>query len=205
MSIAEQLKASPLFKGVELADCEALVQAMHPQSYPAGTVLFGKDSAGDSVYIIVSGRIEIYTQDDQGRKLTIRHYGPSQLFGEFSLLDQKPRSASAAAIAPSEVLILHRDDFLVFLQERPIVGLTMMQTLVERVRYTTTYLQRVMDAAERLSAGEMEQAAQGFADSPNESEIQQLISTFLDMLQSVQARQASLKKEADTHPKSSGP
>ncbi len=198
MNVAEQLEQSPLFKGVPLADREALVSVMHRQSCPLGTILFERESVGNSVYIILSGRIRIYTydgHDEDSREFTIRHYGQSQLFGEFSMLDQKPRSASAAAAEDSEVLVLHRDDFLAFLQERPFVGLSMMQNLVERVRYTTTYLQRVMDATQRLSQGEYDQIAQDFLTSGSDSEIEKLLDAFVQMVRSVQSREETLKHE----------
>jgi signal-transduction protein with cAMP-binding, CBS, and nucleotidyltransferase domain len=126
MDIAEQLTGSPLFRGVDRADREALIKVMRSQSYPKGAVLFHKGDAGDSMYIILSGRVRIFTHDAQGNEITIRHL--SEMFGEFSMLDQKPRSASASAAADLEVLVLHRDDFNAFLRERPLVGLSMMRT-----------------------------------------------------------------------------
>jgi CRP-like cAMP-binding protein len=196
-NIAEQLEGSPLFRGVDLADREALVQVMRHQSYTQDQTLFEKDSAGDSVYIILSGRIRIYTQDEQGREFTIRHLEPPNTFGEFSMLDQKPRSAAAAAAEQSEVLILHRDDFLAFLKERPLVGLSMMRNLVERVRYTTMYLQRVMEATQQLTQGNFDQAVEDIPGSETGAEIQSLIETFVDMVRSVQAREQQLKRTQD--------
>jgi CRP-like cAMP-binding protein len=193
MDLAEQLAGSPLFKGVDRADREALITAMHRQSHPKGTVLFNKGDAGDSMYIILSGRVRIYTHDDQGNEITIRHL--SEMFGEFSMLDQKPRSASASAADDLEVLVLHRDDFNTFLRERPLVGLSMMRNLVERVRYTTSYLQHVLDATEQISQGNFEQAIQTVPESGTDAEIQGLVQAFLHMVRGVQAREETLKRE----------
>jgi CRP/FNR family cyclic AMP-dependent transcriptional regulator len=191
MDIAEQLAGSPLFKGVDRADREALIHRMRRQSYPKGAVLFDKGDTGDSMYIILSGRVRIYTRDAQNNEITIRHL--SEMFGEFSMLDQKPRSAAAAAADDLEVLVLHRDDFNAFLHERPLVGLSMMRNLVERVRYTTTYLQRVLDATEQLSQGNYE-TVQVVADSGTDAEIQGLIGAFVQMVSGVQAREKTLKQ-----------
>lgn len=196
--IAEKLQDSALFRGVELADRIALIQAMPQQSYPQGAVLFEKGSRDDSVYIILSGRVRIYTQDDHGTELTIRHYGPTQMFGEFSMLDQRPRSASAAAVEPLEVLVLNRQNFLAFLHERPLVGLAMMRNLVERVRYTTTYLQNVMDAVQKITMGEYDQAVQEIPASGADAEIQPLIDSFVQMARSVQQREQTLRQRAGT-------
>ncbi|MBN1680886.1 MAG: cyclic nucleotide-binding domain-containing protein [Anaerolineae bacterium] len=200
--IAEQLHASPLFKGVELADREALVHVMRRESYADGDVLFHKGAPGDSMYIILSGRIRIFTTDADGRAFTIRHL--DQMFGEFSMLDGQSRSASAAAAGALDVLVLHRDDFTAFLQQRPLVGLSMMQNLVERVRYTTTYLQKVMDAMHNIAEGNYEQAIQdtaageGETFSGTDAEIQALVETFVQMMRNVQAREEELKQAIDT-------
>jgi CRP-like cAMP-binding protein len=195
MSIAEQLQTATLFKGVSLSDLEALVHLMRRQSFPEGAVLFEKESIGDSVYIILSGHIRIYTQDAEGHELTIRHYGPTQIFGEFSVIDQRPRSASAAAADPLEVLILHRDDFLAFLKERPLMGLAMMRGLAERLRYTTTYLETVIDSVQRLSRGEYDPTVEQIAVSETDAEIQDLIGSFLQMVRALQEREAALKQQ----------
>ena len=197
--IAENLRESPLFKGVETGDQIALIGLMKHKSYRAGDVLFEKDTPGDALYIILSGRVAIYTAKVQGQELssslTIRTYGARQLFGEFSMIDGKPRSASAAATEPLEVLALYRDDFLIFLKERPVVGLGIMRNLVERVRYTTTFLQRVMDATEQLTQGNYEQAEQQVSESDTNEQIRGLIEAFVRMIRNLKAREAALKNK----------
>lgn len=195
MDIVEQLAGSPLFKGVGATDREALIKVMRRQSYSQGAVLFHKGDAGDSMFIILSGRVRIFTHDAQGNEITIRHL--AEMFGEFAMLDQKPRSAAAAAAEDLEVLVLHRDDFNAFLRERPLVGLSMMRNLVERVRYTTTYLQRVLDATEQLSQGNYE-AAQVMPESGTDAEIQGLIGAFLQMAHGVRAREMALQRDSQS-------
>jgi CRP/FNR family transcriptional regulator, cyclic AMP receptor protein len=194
--IAEQLAGSPLFKGVEQAEREALIGAMRRQHFSKGTVLFNRDDPGDSMYIILSGRVRITTRDAQGNEFTIRYL--DQMFGEFAMLDQAPRSAAAVAADDLDVLVLHRDDFVAFLRERPLVGLAMMRSLVERVRYTTTYLQKVLDATHQLSEGNYGQALDGLSDDPADSEIQGLIRAFLHMQRSLQVREQSLQRQFET-------
>lgn len=194
IDFARQLESSALFKGVSLEDREALIQLMHRHSYPAGAVLFEKGSPGDSMYLILSGRVRIYSHDAEGREFTIRHL--EKMFGEFSMLDGKPRSASAAAAEPLEVLMLHRDDFLAFLQERPLVGLAMMRDMVERVRYTTTFLQKILDATRWLAEGRYTQAVEQIATSTTDAEIQSLVDTFMQMAHEVRTREETLKRAA---------
>jgi CRP-like cAMP-binding protein len=201
-STAEQLGGSPLFKGVDLADREALIRTMQRRSYKQGTVLFEKGDAGDSMFIILAGQVRIYTRDEQGNEFTLRYL--NQTYGEFAMLDQQPRSASASAAEDLEVLVLHRDDFLAFLRERPLVGLSMMRNLVERVRYTTLYLQKVMNATQQLLRGEYDQAVQGVSQAGTDAEIQTMIQTFLQMVRNVQAREFRLQQAAGAQQAPSG-
>jgi CRP-like cAMP-binding protein len=144
--IAEQLQKTDLFKEVELGDLQALVERMSQEHYDSGAVLFHAGDTGDAMYIIQSGSIRIYMNDDEGKEITLTRYGQNEIFGELSPIDERPRSASAAANDPLDVLVLHRQDFLAFLNERPQIGLAMMRSLSHRLRYTTTYLEEFKPA-----------------------------------------------------------
>ncbi len=141
MNIAQRLHEVDLFKEVHLEDLEALSERMKPEHFDRGQVLFSANDIGDTMYFIQKGRIRIYMQDEDGEELTLTHYGVNEIFGELSPIDGLPRSASAAAVEDLEVLALHREDFLDFLDERPQIGLAMMRSLSERLRNTTTYLE----------------------------------------------------------------
>jgi CRP-like cAMP-binding protein len=111
-------------------------------------------------------------------------------------LDEKPRSASAATVGTTELLVLSRDDLLTFVKSRPLVGLAMMRNLVERLRYTTDYLRLVTESIQKLSQGDYEQlAAQLQSTSSTDAEIQKMISAFIIMVQSVQERERALRRE----------
>ncbi len=176
---------------------EELVTVMEAKSYQGGEVLFKKGDAGDEMYFILSGRIRIFLPDEQGNELTFRYYGEGQVVGDFALLDGQPRSASAAAAGPLNALALNRHDFWAFLEARLSVGLAMMRSLTERIRYTQTYLERVMQAVESLAGGDYERVLQEFSASDADEEIEGLIAAFLQMVRSVKARQAALEQELE--------
>ncbi len=193
MSIVDQLKESALFKGVKPDDLEALVQVMKSQSFPAGHVLFEKGDVGDAMYIVLSGRVRIYTQDKYGNEITLSYQEPTRIFGDYALLDQQPRSASAIADGPIAVLALYREDFLTFLPKHPSVGLAMMRNLADQVRHITTFMSKVNDALERLALGEYEQVIQEISSSGTDAEIQDLTKALLQMVHSVREREEKLK------------
>lgn len=196
MTIAEELKKFSLFKSVELNELEALASKMQQQSYPQSAVLFEKDQPGDAMYLIRSGRVRVFLRDPQGNEITFRHFGPGQIVGEFSLIDDKPRSASAEAAEPLEVMILSRDNFLLLLRERPILGVEMMRSLAERVRYTTSYLEKLFSAINLLVNSEYEQAIKEMSISTDQDEIQNLINAFVQMVTTLREREAALKQAA---------
>ena len=199
MAPAGHLENSPLCRGVDRATREAFVDAMQRRTYAAGEVIFEKDDPGEWLYVIVSGRVQVYIRDDLGHEFTIRYLAAPNTLGEFAILDRKPRSASARAAEPAELLALHRDDLLAFMQQRPLVGLSMMQNLVERVRYTTHYLQQVVDATQELAAGNAAGAVvRAEPPDPAGAEIQQLIDAFVRMKHSVQEREQALKGAGDS-------
>ncbi len=191
-TIAERLAEHVLFKDVDRADREALIRVMERRHFPKGTVLFRRGDPGSAMYIILSGKVRVYTEDAEGNTFTIRDL--SEMFGEFSMLDERPRSASVAAAEDLDVLILHRDDFTRYLREHPMVGLAMMRNLVERVRYTTTYLQRVLEATRQLASGNYKPMIQDAPEAETDAEIQTLIQAFVQMVQGVQTREIALQR-----------
>jgi CRP-like cAMP-binding protein len=188
MTIAEDLKKFALFKSVDITELEALVRLMEQQTIPAGTVLFEKDQPGDTMYLIRAGRVRIFLRDPQGNEITFRYYGPGQVVGEFALIDEKPRSASGDVVESADMMVLSRENFIALLKERPMLGVEMMRSLAERVRYTTSYLERLFSAVNLLVNNEYERAIQEMSISSDEDEIQNLIGAFIRMVNSLQER-----------------
>ncbi len=193
VNVAEQIKQSALFKGIAITDLEALAQVMKRQTFPLGTTLFKKGDPGNCLYIILAGQVRIYTEDTQKQEFTLMNYGPGQVFGDFSILDQEPRSASAAVIESLEVMTLTRDDFMAFLPKHPAVGLAMIRHLTDSLRYITVYLNRVTAFGQHLSEGNYEKAIAELSDSKTgDEEIDRLIVSFLQVAQNIQEREQNL-------------
>jgi CRP-like cAMP-binding protein len=185
---ADELRRFTMFKRMDMIDLQALAQVMRRTTVAKNTVLFRKGDAGEAMMLIMAGQVRIFMNDDQGNEITFRTLGAGQILGEFSLLDRKNRSASAATSAPLDMLILQRADFLHLLQERPLVGIELMRSFAERIRYATSYLERLYDALELLSNSEYDEAIREMALSSDEDEMQELITTFLTLAHRVQAR-----------------
>jgi CRP-like cAMP-binding protein len=199
VDLIEQLQKSQIFQGLEVADLEALIAVMERKSYAKGEVLFERGDVGESMVQIISGSIRVYTEDVQGNEITLVVRREGEVVGELTLLDHLPRSASAAANEALDVLVLDREHFLNFLKDRPTVGFQMMQTLTGRIRYTTSYLQKMMDWITRLSSGDYEAALEELSNQGEEGDagIQKMIGAFIEMVRRVKDRETELQNQLD--------
>lgn len=108
--IAESLKKVQLFEGISDDDA-ARQQVAEPVALKPGEVLFEEGKKGDSFYIVVRGRVELFKKGRDGaeQKLAVAREG--EAFGEMALLNQSPRSATARAIEESSLLEISRAAF----------------------------------------------------------------------------------------------
>lgn len=100
-----------LFENLSLADLEELAERIETRTCAAGEVIFRAGAAGDGLYIIDRGGIEVFLETDQGeRRLASLH--DREYFGEMALIDESGRrTASARARSETVLLFLSRDDF----------------------------------------------------------------------------------------------
>jgi hypothetical protein len=101
--------------------------------YEAGDVIVQENDCGDTAYIIDHGQVEVSKELD-GQKVHLAYLGAGEIFGEMSLIDEKPRSATVTAVTETVVSEIRRDDFFHRLQTDPKVALTLLQVLFERLR-----------------------------------------------------------------------
>jgi CRP-like cAMP-binding protein len=99
----------PLFAEVDPRDLRELADELRPRSYRKGEVVFVAGDPGTSLYVIDSGRVKLSLSSADGREVILDLLGAGEVFGEMALLDGEPRSADAAAVEPTKLLLLHRD------------------------------------------------------------------------------------------------
>jgi CRP/FNR family transcriptional regulator/CRP/FNR family cyclic AMP-dependent transcriptional regulator len=128
-----------LFSKLTPTELEVIAGHLKGRRFEASEVVFEQGEPGDAMFIIRTGRVRIYTRGDSGRELTLNVYGEGDFFGEFSLIDGEPRSASAEAIEFTDALVLHHQDLIDILSVHPEIAISLMRGLVSRLRYTTEY------------------------------------------------------------------
>lgn len=130
------LERVPFLAGLSGEDLRWLADRLHRRKYGRGDIIFQKDESGQSLFIIESGSVRIYMPGTQGADLTLAVMGPGDFFGDLSLLDDRPRSASAVAGTDAVLLSLERSDFSSLLRARPDAALAVLATIARRLRET---------------------------------------------------------------------
>jgi CRP-like cAMP-binding protein len=118
-----------LFGGLnqrEIARIAALVDELKVEP---GQVMCREGKPGTEFFVIASGRAEATLRGDH-----LAYLGPGAFFGEMSLLDRGPRSATVVAVTPMHLLVLDARSFLGLLAEHPAVARKVMRALAERLR-----------------------------------------------------------------------
>src|SRR5207253_6561150 len=88
-----------------------------------------------SLYLIASGKVKISLSGEKGREIILSVLGPGEFFGEMSLLDGEPRSASVISQTQSQFYILNRDTFDDFVRRSPQTGLKILAEMSRRLRH----------------------------------------------------------------------
>jgi CRP/FNR family cyclic AMP-dependent transcriptional regulator len=102
--------------------------------YPGGARLFNERDAGDAVFVLLSGRVKLSCTTEGGREAVLGIRVPGELIGEMAAIDAAPRSASATALEPVEVLALSSHAFIAYLERTPGVALVLVRMLNRRLR-----------------------------------------------------------------------
>jgi len=109
-SVVEFLVTSSPFSMHGANDCSKLAQFMDRIVLASDSVLFSQGQIGDALYVIKSGRLEIYKTDESG-EVHVADVQPGEVVGEMALIEDLPRSASVRAKETAELLVLSRDSF----------------------------------------------------------------------------------------------
>jgi len=126
----------PLFSELDASDLDALERTAHRERFKPGEVIFSQGDQGAKLYLIESGVVKIVVTHETGQHATLVLLHPGEFFGELSLLDGEPRSATATAQEPTVTLVVGQDDFSQFLNQRPSACLAVLRVLSRRLRRT---------------------------------------------------------------------
>ena len=131
-----EVRKAPLFSALDDEASATLRESMIPVKVSKGSTLFKEGDAGDRLYVVVEGKLKLGTTSTDGRENLLSILGPGEMFGELSLFDPGPRTATATAITDSQVLGLGHTDLNPWLAGRHEVAKSLLQALAHRLRRT---------------------------------------------------------------------
>jgi CRP/FNR family cyclic AMP-dependent transcriptional regulator len=133
------LKQVPLFQNLTDDQLNKLSGIYIRRTFPEGTILFREKEPGDIFYIVVKGSVKIYTSS-AGEEKVLSVFEDGDNFGELSLIDGKPRSASAQVLKNSTFLTIRSIDFIQLLKENCDISMGVMLELCRRLRDTNDHV-----------------------------------------------------------------
>ena len=131
---SKSLQKIALFAGLDNTALAALSQHTVLRKFPNRTILINEGDDSDSLYLILAGRLQVYTSGNEGKEVLLRTLTAGDCFGELSLLDGRPRSASVRTLTPCQALVLSRIAFTDCLHKNPHVALELLRALASIVR-----------------------------------------------------------------------
>jgi CRP/FNR family transcriptional regulator, cyclic AMP receptor protein len=130
------LESVPFFAVLDHQQRAALRPAMHCRSFPRRAFILRAGEKSDSVHIMLRGRANVVLDDGNGHEMIVCPLGPHDIFGELSMVDGQPRSASVLTVEPCEVIGFARSTFLDCLRHSAEASMLLVGVLAARLRAT---------------------------------------------------------------------
>lgn len=139
---AELLAQIPLFDTLAAEDLDALARRMTERAFKPGEVVFNKGDLGSSMYVVLSGAVQIFLPGTgaEDPRVVLKDARTGEYFGELSLFDDKPRSASVEAVVETTLLELTREEFSDHLSKSRNAAMAILAEMAERLRETNALL-----------------------------------------------------------------
>ena len=128
------LSSVPLFERLDEEERGLLAAQIEDVEFAAGSTIFKRGDPGDAIFIVAAGEVEIYVEDTTGQRIVFETAKAGEFFGELSLLDGDPRSASAVAIQGTRLLRIDRDDLSLLFTRHPTAALDVLAVIGRRLR-----------------------------------------------------------------------
>lgn len=138
------LRQVPVFEDFEPKELSVIEKLVHHRTYKPNEYIFRRNAPGEGLYIILQGNVDIMTESETGEMNLVASFREGDFFGDLSLLDREPRSASAISKDHSELLGFFRPDLSGILKRKPDLGVKILfnvaKVIGERLRKTNELL-----------------------------------------------------------------
>ena len=130
------VRKAPIFSGLDESAAASLRSSMSLVKLRKGQSLFKEGDDGDHLFIVSNGKVKLGTKSPDGRENLLMILGPGDMFGDLSLFDSGPRTATATAVTDTKLLSLGQDKVIPWVKEHPEVSLHLLARLASRLRRT---------------------------------------------------------------------
>jgi len=134
MERRELLRRIHLFADLTDRESDTILDLMHEKTIGRGTAVFHHNDSGGGLYLILAGSVKISRTGRDGRDVTVAVLHEGNFFGEMSLLDGQPRSASATATHGARLLVLDREHFQRYVLTQAPIMAKLLRELSKRLR-----------------------------------------------------------------------
>jgi len=152
--VKELLHGVPFFADLNENDLARVSELVVTKVFPRDNLIVLAEDEGDTLFVIVRGQVKVSIISEDGREVILSMLGPGDFFGEMSLLDGKPRSATVTAVEETELVSLRRTEFLHLLEKVPEIALKLLAGLTARLRKADRKIESLalMDVSGRIAA-----------------------------------------------------
>lgn len=141
MTKSEFLSKISIFNSLEKEDLELLANATQEVTYPKGKTIISSEEIGSTFFIVKSGRVKVTAEAFGGREIVLTTLHPLAFFGEMSIIDGEPRSASIIALEETKLITMEREVFLRILHRYPQITIKILTILCQRLRRADELIQ----------------------------------------------------------------
>lgn len=141
VNLTDFFKKVSLFSDMNKEELEKITQICVERNFEKGKTIFYEQDEGSSFYLILSGKVKIVMMSSDGREHTLGVLNEKDFFGEVSMLDGSPRSATAIALSDVKTVTINRDDFHVILKANPEMVIKIMYVLCKRLRQADKHVE----------------------------------------------------------------
>ena len=132
--------SAPLFTGLDPTSARGIVASLVTLNVARGDLVFHEGEPGDCLYVVRDGKIKLGRRSADGRENLLAVLGPGEMFGELSLFDPGPRTATATAVADAQLLQMGHDQLARWLTSTPSIAEHLLRALARRMRRTNEAL-----------------------------------------------------------------
>jgi CRP/FNR family transcriptional regulator len=134
--VENALAQAPLFAALDAESAAMLEATLTTRTLARGHVVFREGDEGDRLFVVLDGKVKILRAAADGRENLLAVLGAGEMFGELSLFDPGPRTATVTTVTEATLASLDHDDLRPLINERPGVSVQLLQALAQRLRRT---------------------------------------------------------------------